>query len=63
MLINSPVLERARPASDSELARIPWLLVLPEADRAQAACAMRVAPARLAQRTHRIRRVTPSAPC
>jgi CRP-like cAMP-binding protein len=56
MPINNPVLERARPASETELAGIPWLGVLCDADREQAARALRVAPVRPGERIIRFGR-------
>lgn len=44
-MINRSVLERARPATEAELAGIPWLRVLDEVDARQARAAIKIAPA------------------
>jgi len=54
MSINSPVRERARAATPAELAGIPWLRVLSDADRERAARSLRVAPARAGERLVRV---------
>ena len=56
MSINSPVRERARPATEAELLGIPWLRVLCEADRERAVRSLRVAPARAGERLVRVGR-------
>ena len=56
MSINSPVRERARAATDAELAGIPWLRVLSDADRERAARSLRVAPAAAGERLVRVGR-------
>jgi CRP/FNR family cyclic AMP-dependent transcriptional regulator len=52
-VINSPVLERARAATDTELAGVPWLGVLSDVDRERAVRSLRVAPARAGERIAR----------
>jgi CRP-like cAMP-binding protein len=54
MSINSPVRERARAATPSELAGISWLRVLSEPDRERAVRSLRVAPARAGERLVRV---------
>jgi CRP-like cAMP-binding protein len=55
-LINRSVLERARPATPAELAGIPWLAVLHQADRDRASQAIRIAPAQTGERICRLGR-------
>jgi len=55
-LINSPVLGRARPASDSELQGIAWLPLLARADRQWATATLRVSSARPGERIVRFGR-------
>jgi len=55
-LINSPVLGRARPASDSELQGIAWLPLLARADREWATATLRVSTARPGERIVRFGR-------
>lgn len=49
-MVNSPVLQRARPPEDTEGADIPWLHLLGPAERRRALAAIRVAPARPGER-------------
>lgn len=55
-MINRSVLERARPATPAELAGIPWLAVLHQADRDRASQAIRIAPAQTGERICRLGR-------
>jgi len=54
--VNSPVLDRARPAAAAELDDIPWMRLLGPADRQRAAAAIRIAPARPGERICRFGR-------